>query len=90
MLTLAYGNETGYLATLYLWVKHILFGHIEQEVTPLLCDERDNYWQMIQPIHDAGIDNVTANRIRYELTSLEENTEVGRQDYSHYTLAYYK
>ena len=88
MLTLAYG-EMGYLATLYLWVKHILFGHTE-EVTPLLCDERNNYWQMIQPVHDTGIDNVTANRIRYELTSLEENTEAGRQDYSHYTLTYYR
>ena len=88
MLALVYG-ETDYLATFYLWVKHILFGHTE-EVTPLLGNERDNYWQMIQPIHDAGIDNVTANRIRYELTSLEENTEAGRQDYSYYTLAYYK
>lgn len=90
MLTLAHGRETGYLATLYLWVKHILFGHTKEEVTPLLCDKRDNYWQMIQPVHDAGIDNVTANRIRHELTSLEENTEAGRQDYSHYTLTYYK
>lgn len=93
MLTLV-SNETGYLKIVYQWVKHFLFWRTEEEeeeevqavTTPLL----GNYWKMIQPRQIHGIEHVTANKIRYELTSLEENTESGRQDYTHYTLAYYK
>lgn len=88
MLSLAH-HETNYFKILYEWVKHLLFWPTEEEeevVVPLLR----NYWQMIQPIQSEGMEHVTANQIRYELTSLEENTESGRQDYRDYTLAYYK
>lgn len=95
MLTLV-RNEPDYLKSFYLWLRQYLFWYTEEEEaamkTPLLNGERTNYWQMIQPIQTdgGGLDDVTANRIRYELTSLEENTESGRQDYAHYTLTYYK